>query len=80
METIGEQKVWSFIRNANKAVPMTCTAVRKNGAHPLRSFMDLATKVAELQFMNRDYVLLFRGQGSPLLSTRHGSSHRRGKS
>jgi hypothetical protein len=26
--------------------------------------MDLATKVSELQFMNRDFVLLFRGQGA----------------
>jgi hypothetical protein len=31
--------------------------------------MDLATKVAELQFLNRDFVLLFRGQSGDFRST-----------
>jgi len=64
METIGEQKIWSFAKKAKNALPMTCTAVRKDVAYKVNSFMDLATKVAELQFMNRDYVLLFRGQSA----------------
>jgi FRG domain len=64
METIGEQKVWSFAEKARRALPATCTTVRKRAAYKVRSYMDLATKVADLQFMNRDYVLLFRGQNS----------------
>ena len=62
METIGEQKVFSFANKANYARPATCTTIRSRSAHSVKSFMDLATKVATLQFMNRDFVLLFRGQ------------------
>ena len=62
METIGQQKIWSFPKLAHKAVPTTCTAVRASMASQVNSFMSLATKVAELQFLNRDFVLLFRGQ------------------
>jgi hypothetical protein len=62
MEIIGEQKIWSFAERAKRARPATCGEVRKGVAHKVRSFMDLATKVAELQFRNRDHVLLFRGQ------------------
>ncbi len=38
------------------------TEGRKGPGHVVRSYLDLATKVAELQFRNRDFVLLFRGQ------------------
>ncbi len=41
---------------------MSCSAVRNAEAYQVNSFMDLATKIAELQFMNRDLVLMFRGQ------------------
>ena len=62
MDTIGQQKIWSFPKLAHNAVPTTCTAVRASVACQVNSFMSLATKVAELQFLNRDFVLLFRGQ------------------
>src|SRR4029077_8459449 len=39
-----------------------CTEVRKGRGHPAKTYLELAKKIAELQFMNRDYVLLFRGQ------------------
>jgi hypothetical protein len=64
LETIGEQRVFSFGAGDRKAIARTCTAVRKGQAHRVSSFMELATKTAELQFMNRDFVLLFRGQKS----------------
>jgi hypothetical protein len=38
--------------------------IRKGEGHLVTSFLDLAKKVAELQFRNRDFVLLFRGQQS----------------
>jgi hypothetical protein len=38
--------------------------IRKGPGHRVRTFLDLATKVADLQFRNRDYVLLFRGQST----------------
>jgi hypothetical protein len=62
METIGEQKLWSFGPDDEKAQAMSCTMVRKSDGHKVTSFMELATKIAELQFMNREHVLLFRGQ------------------
>jgi hypothetical protein len=65
METIGEQKLWSFRPGKGKAATIaTCTEVRKAPGHKVRSYIDLATKVAELQFMNREHVLLFRGQNA----------------
>jgi hypothetical protein len=62
METVGQQKLWSFADRGEKAAPMTCGAVRNADARHVVSFMDLAKRVAELQFMNRDLVLMFRGQ------------------
>src|SRR5258708_8979151 len=63
METIGEQKLWSFGPDEEKsAATTTCTEVRKAPGHKVVSYIDLAKKVADLQFMNREHVLLFRGQ------------------
>lgn len=62
MDIIGSQKIWSFVDGQAGTVPATCSAVRKAPAPLVRDYMDLATKVAELQYQNRDYVLLFRGQ------------------
>lgn len=62
MEIIGSQKIWTFSEGSNKISALTCSAIRKGGAHRVRNYMDLATKVAELQFRNRDFVLMFRGQ------------------
>ena len=39
-----------------------CTKIRKSEAYPVSDYMDLARKIAELQFLNREHVLLFRGQ------------------
>ena len=62
METIGEQILWSLPDKATRAVHLDCTEVRKGTAHQVKPFMELANKVAELQFKNRDFVLLYRGQ------------------
>jgi hypothetical protein len=64
MEIIGGHRLWSFTEREEAARPATCTEVRKGRAREVRSYMDLATKVAELQFLNRDHVLLFRGQNA----------------
>lgn len=63
MEIIGNQKIWTFGRGAGTR-SLTCSAIRKGPAHRVRDYMDLATKVAELQFRNRDFVLMFRGQAA----------------
>ena len=64
MDMIGSQKLWPIKTGPGRLTPTTCTAVRKSEGQRVRDYLDLATKVAELQFMNRDYVLLFRGQKS----------------
>src|SRR5215475_2212995 len=63
METIGKQKIWSFLDRAKDCRITTNTAIRQGRGHKVGSFLELARKIAELQFLNRDYVLLFRGQG-----------------
>lgn len=62
METIGQQKLWTILKDGS-ASAQTCVAIRKAEATPIEDYMQLASKVAELQFLNRDFVLLYRGQG-----------------
>lgn len=62
MEVIGSQKIWTFTEGTESISGLSCSVIRKNPAHRVRNYVDLATKVAELQFRNRDFVLMFRGQ------------------
>lgn len=62
MDIIGQQKLFSFVPGGNEASAVTCGNVRLNEAVDVSSYLDLATKIAELQYKNRDFVLLFRGQ------------------
>ncbi len=62
METIGQTQMWSFFDDRPECVNTDNTTVRSGSGHKVNSFLELATKVAELQFRNREQVLLFRGQ------------------
>jgi len=62
VEIIGSQKIWTFSGTSRERISLSCGAIRKAPAYFVPSYMDLATKVAELQFLNRDFVLMFRGQ------------------
>lgn len=63
METIGESKLWTFLPGASSAATGTsCSQIRHSRGFEVKNYLDLAQRVAELQFLNRDYVLLFRGQ------------------
>jgi hypothetical protein len=62
METIGQTELWSFFDAQRESRKAKSAEIRKGNGHEVPSFLDLATRVAELQFRNRDYVLLFRGQ------------------
>jgi hypothetical protein len=62
METIGKQRIWSFFDDKNYCRDTDNTTIRKGAGHKVDSYIDLVQKVAELQFRNRDHVLLFRGQ------------------
>lgn len=64
METIGSNSLWSLLSRSEKADSTRCLQVRKGGGYLVRSYLELARKVALLQFRNRDHVLLFRGQAS----------------
>jgi FRG domain len=63
METIGKQKMWSFLDRSRNCQITTNTRIREGAGHKVGSYLELARKIAELQFLNRDHVLLFRGQG-----------------
>ena len=63
MKTIGENEIWSFCDARKTAQRIkSATEVRNADGHTVKSFLELATKVAELQFRNPDFVLMFRGQ------------------
>jgi hypothetical protein len=62
LEPITQYKLWSFTGDAPGAVIIQGQNFRKAAAHAVASYFELATKVAELQFRNRDHILLFRGQ------------------
>lgn len=73
METIGSQKIWSFFDRRGCQIAKN-TAVRQGPGHRVGSYLELATKIAELQFLNRDHVLLFRGQGTDHRNVKDNSS------
>ncbi len=62
METIGKNELWSFFDDSGLIKVASNTDVRKGNGCPVGSYMELATKIAELQFRNQNNVLLFRGQ------------------
>jgi hypothetical protein len=62
METIGEEKLYTFRDSEAVPVEARCTTIRKNAGHHVSSYLELARKIAHLQYVNRNHVLLFRGQ------------------
>src|SRR5436190_17784747 len=65
MDTLGQQELWSFFDDRKEAQEVkSVTEIRKAKGHRVKTFLELATKVAELQFRNREHVLMFRGQAS----------------
>lgn len=73
METIGSQKIWSFFDRRGCQIAKN-SGVRQGPGHRVGSYLELATKIAELQFLNRDHVLLFRGQGTDHRNVKDNSS------
>lgn len=73
MEKIGDQKIWSYFDRQTEARPATNHTIRAGDGHEVTTYFDLAKKVAELQFRNREHVLLFRGQKQDYRTTRNNS-------
>lgn len=71
METIGAQSIWSLLENSEVSEIASCTKIRKDNGHFVASYLELAQKVADLQFRNRDHVLLFRGQSNDRRNARN---------
>jgi hypothetical protein len=69
MEVIGKQWLWTFLSDTGSIRPTTSnTQIRKAPGRKVRSFLELTALMADLQFNNRDYVLLFRGQDQDYLN------------
>jgi len=73
MEKIGNQKIWSYFDSSKTAAPVSNQKIRGGPGHPVSSYFQLAKKVAELQFLNREHVLLFRGQDADYSTTKGNS-------
>jgi len=63
METIGSRQLWSLLDKEIKVTATSNTKVRGGAGHQVHSYLELARKVAELQYRNPDYIFFFRGQG-----------------
>lgn len=74
METIGKREIRSFLSGSNAPEKATNTQIRKDQGHHVSSFLDLARKVAALQFKNPQYVFLFRGQSKDYKNQKENSS------
>ena len=64
MDTIGSAALVTFLDGVADCVSATNTRIRKDPGFRVSTFLDLAARVAELQFRNREHLLLFRGQRS----------------
>jgi hypothetical protein len=73
MEKIGNQKIWSYYDHSAKVRSAANLTVRLAPGHGVKTYFELARKVAELQFLNRDHVLLFRGQSDDYRTARGNS-------
>ena len=73
MEKIGTQTIWSYFDDDSKVRSASNSAIRCGTGHQVDKYFELATKVAELQFLNRDHVLLFRGQRADYRSAKGNS-------
>lgn len=76
METIGTQRISAYFDREQAVRVASNSKIRAGDGHPVKSYFDLARKVAELQFLNRDYVLLFRGQRTDHKTTKGNTSLR----
>ena len=70
MEQIGKQQIWSYFDEQPNGRAATNLAIRRSRGHSVQTYFELAMKVAELQFRNREHVLLFRGQAGDYRSIR----------
>lgn len=68
------KKSGHILTGSIRARPASNQKIRGGEGHTVHTFFQLAKKVAELQFLNREHVLLFRGQRSDYRSTKGNST------
>jgi hypothetical protein len=62
METIGKRDIRSYLCSTESPKAVTNNQVRQDRGHQVATFLDLAKKIAALQYKNPQFVFLFRGQ------------------
>lgn len=79
MKTLGENELWSFCDSKECAKRIDrASDVRGAPGHTVASYLELMTKIAELQFRNPDFVLMFRGQNADHLNTKGNTTLKAG--
>lgn len=74
METIGEREIRSFLSTSEIPEHATNNKIRSDSGHRVENYLDLAQKVAALQFNNPEYVFLFRGQSNDYKNQKRNST------
>lgn len=74
METIGKRDIRSFLKSTDSPQSVTNNQVRKDEGHRVATFLELARKVAVLQYKNPQFVFLFRGQRTDYKNKQKNSS------
>lgn len=74
METIGKRDIRSYLCSTDSPKAVTNNQVRQDRGHQVTNFLDLATKIAALQYKNPQFVFLFRGQRTDYKNKKKNSS------
>jgi hypothetical protein len=74
MERLGAAKIWSFLDGNSSIQEVSNRQIRQDPGLYVSSYLEMAAKIAELQFRNRDHVLFFRGQQTDHKSTQGSTS------
>jgi hypothetical protein len=68
METVGSQKVFAYDSSKKRIVKTTNGEIRKSKGIAAANFLEIVQIAAQLQFVNRDKSILFRGQSKDILN------------
>lgn len=61
---VGKSEIWSYFDDGSEPKLAKNNDIRSASGHTVNSYLELATKVATLQYRNPEHILLFRGQSS----------------
>lgn len=64
MKRIGEERLTHIDPKTGHTARACNRTIRKSEPVPVENYLDLANRVAELQYLNPQYVMMFRGQRS----------------